>query len=273
MYSTTIVVPCSNEAERFDLPRYRRFAANQHALRFLFVNDGSQDGTPEILARLQRDDPNRFDLLDLDINSGKAEAVRQGLLAALQTGAELVGYWDADLSTPLEAIPVFRFVMQRRPEIDVVIGSRIPLLGRSIEHRFGSAFCRRLLARAASFVLGMGIFDSQCGAKLFRASAELHAVLSQPFRARQMFDVEILARLINVRRGTELPPLSNVIYEQPLEQWDDAARERINPADLFRVAGELAAIYWQCLRPGAATLQLSPAILKDSENAARKRAA
>ena len=250
MNNTVIVVPCYNEADRLDVERFRRFAANQHALRFLFVNDGSSDRTQQILQDLHEDVPAHFDVINLDVNSGKAEAVRRGMLTALVFDAEYVGFWDADLATPLEAIPVFRFVMQRREDVEIVIGTRIPLLGRSIKRQTKRKFLGRVFANVASAALGISIYDTQCGAKMFRASRELAVALSQPFVSRWIFDVEILARLIDARRGTELPPVGQLLYEQPLEQWRDIAGSRVKPADFFKAAGELATIYWRYLRPG-----------------------
>jgi len=250
---TTIVVPCFNEAERLNVSRFRRFAANQHALRFLMVNDGSSDRTLQILRELHEQDPRRFDVLDLDVNSGKAEAVRRGMLAALANEADFVGFWDADLATPLEAIPVFRFVMQRRPDIDLVIGTRIPLLGRKIQRNTKRKFLGRVFANVASRALGIPIYDTQCGAKLFRASPELQTAINDRFVSRWIFDVEIMARLKSLRRGGQGPTVKSSIYEQPLERWKDVAGSRVKPADFFKAAGELATIYWRYLRPGLPT--------------------
>src|SRR4051794_39855798 len=105
MPRATIVVPCYNEARRLDVHAFRTFARDDRAPRFLFVNDGSRDATLEILGDLRGTDPARFDVLNLTRNAGKAEAVRRGLVRALADGPDYVGYWDADLATPLEAIP------------------------------------------------------------------------------------------------------------------------------------------------------------------------
>jgi GT2 family glycosyltransferase len=58
-----------------------------------------------------------------DDNMGKAEAVRQGMLAAFAGGAELAGYWDADLATPLDAIGDFVSALDSDPGVDVVLGA------------------------------------------------------------------------------------------------------------------------------------------------------
>jgi hypothetical protein len=74
------------------------------------------------------------------------EAVRTGLLAACSMGPRYVGFWDADLATPLEDIPVFTRLLDKRPDIEMVFGSRINLLGRNV-HRTSpgitSAACLR----------------------------------------------------------------------------------------------------------------------------------
>ena len=247
MASVTIVIPCYNEAERLQVSRFQAFTCARHLLRFLFVNDGSTDGTGKVLEALQGFDPQRFTSYDLSTNVGKAEAVRQGVLRACAGGAEYVGYWDADLATPLEAIPVFCDLLEDRPDLLMVFGARVQLLGRAIERRALRHYLGRVFATAASLVLGIAIYDTQCGAKLFRASAAMQALFQEPFLTRWLFDVEILARLIRARRGTRLPQVQNVIYEFPLHEWHDVAGSKVRPWDFVRAFFGLATIYWRYL--------------------------
>ena len=53
-----------------------------------------------------------------------------------------------------------------------------------------------------------------------------------------------------MRSVAVLPPVGQLVYEQPLEEWQDVAGSRVKPADFFKAAGELATIYWRYLRPG-----------------------
>src|SRR3954470_6062577 len=112
MRNTAVVVPCYNEAERLDSGAFREFARSNSDVSFLFVNDGSVDRTQDLLEELHRDDPVAFRSHRLERNLGKAEAVRRGMLLAMESRPAYVGYWDADLATPLEAILDFRAVLE-----------------------------------------------------------------------------------------------------------------------------------------------------------------
>ena len=97
--ATAIVVPCFNEAERLDATALVDLARLADA-RVVLVDDGSTDGTPKILTALADEHPATFTLLSSPTNTGKGEAVRRGLQAAVAAGAGVVGYFDADLATP-----------------------------------------------------------------------------------------------------------------------------------------------------------------------------
>ncbi len=168
MSHTTIIIPCYNEAARLDLPAIIRYATS-HDHRLLLVNDGSTDATRDVLEDLVEAVPDRLQTLHLPQNMGKAEAVRQGMLAAWQSRPRFVGYWDADLATPLEAIDSFVRHLDAHGEVDILLGSRVCLLGKQIERRWTRHVLGRVFATAAAVTLRLPVYDTQCGAKLLRA--------------------------------------------------------------------------------------------------------
>ncbi len=125
----TIVIPCYNERNRLDVGAFCEFLRDHHDVGFLLVNDGSTDGTYELLEEMVRVEPERLGVLHLERNGGKAEAVRRGMLEAAALGALYAGFWDADLATPLAAIPEFVDHLDSYPELQMVMGARVRLLG------------------------------------------------------------------------------------------------------------------------------------------------
>lgn len=57
MSSGVIVIRCDNEAQRLQIHKFKDYACEGSAQRFLFVNDGSPDGTLKVLERLHNRDP------------------------------------------------------------------------------------------------------------------------------------------------------------------------------------------------------------------------
>lgn len=240
-----IVVPCYNEARRLRTSDFLDFL-DLHPVDFLFVNDGSKDNTAEVLAKLRALRPDRIDVLDDGTNRGKAEAVRNGVLRAIANGCELVGFWDADLATPLDAIPDFVAILAARPDIDMVFGSRVKLLGRRVERRASRHYLGRIFATVVSTILRLPIYDTQCGAKLFRIGPDTRNLFDQPFCSRWVFDVELIARFI---RKTGCPDTAaRRIYELPLQVWEDVAGSKVKPLDFLVSFTDVAKIYWKYIR-------------------------
>jgi len=243
---TVVVVPCFNEAKRLDVSAYDEFLAGCADIVLLFVDDGSTDDTPLVLERLRQRHPRQVCTLRLGANVGKAEAVRRGVQVALRRGPANIGYWDADLATPLDAIPQFANVLRARLDLWLVMGSRVALLGRQIRRSGVRHLLGRAFATAASIVLRLPVYDTQCGAKLFRATPATAELFSRPFDARWIFDVEILARMIaNAEGAVDDCPMHELIYEYPLERWEDVGGSRLAIGDFFVAAIDLAAIYWR----------------------------
>jgi dolichyl-phosphate beta-glucosyltransferase len=237
--NVTIVVPCFNEEQRLDTGQFRAFSAPGHRVDFCFVNDGSTDGTLRVLEALRAEDPERFPVVNLERNSGKAEAVRRGIVAASERGADIVGFWDADLATPLAEIPGFLDVFATRPEIEMVFGARVRLLGREISRNPSRHYFGRVGATLISQTLGLAVYDTQCGAKLFRNRDGLRQVFAKPFLSRWIFDVEIIARYVQLW-GRERA--SKSIYELPIRVWRDVHGSKVKSTDFLRALRDLRKI-------------------------------
>jgi dolichyl-phosphate beta-glucosyltransferase len=234
VHRAIIVVPCYNEAARLDAAAFSAFLASDTTIAFLFVDDGSTDATATVVRGIGREWPDRIQLLQLQQNEGKAEAVRRGVLGAAAAQPLLIGYWDADLATPLTEIAAMaaRFA---DPAIGLVIGSRVRLLGHEVRRSALRHYVGRAFATVASIQLGLPVYDTQCGAKIFRATPDAVALFSRPFRLRWCFDVELLARFDALgadRRGA--------VIEHPVARWIDVGASRLTLRQAWRVLPELA---------------------------------
>jgi glycosyltransferase involved in cell wall biosynthesis len=231
--------------------RFREFATRHPDVRFLFVNDGSTDDTASVLQSLSASAPTRFEQLDGIVNHGKAEAVRVGMLHALTQGPRYVGYWDADLATPLTEIPRFVEALEIHPEYDICFGARVRLLGRAIERKRYRHYLGRLFATVASYVLDLPVYDTQCGAKLFRASSDTTLLFAEPFCVNWTFDVEIIARVQSLRSRQALASAASVIYELPLNEWRDVAGSKVRAGDFLKAMFEMLRIHARYGRGGS----------------------
>jgi dolichyl-phosphate beta-glucosyltransferase len=237
-----VVIPCYNEEQRLPEAAFLSFlAAPPPGLRFLFVNDGSADNTLAVLHRLQEDSPRLVDVLDQPRNMGKAEAVRCGMLYAIATGASITGFWDADLATPLSELPRLLDLMLTKPTVDIVLGSRVRLLGRSILRKPIRHYSGRIFATMASLTLNLPIYDTQCGSKLFRVTQVLREALATPFGSRWIFDVELLARFLVLARNQrpELGEPALAVYEEPLRHWADVDGSKLKVSDSIKAFGDI----------------------------------
>lgn len=240
-----VVVPCFNEAHRLPVQEFHRFLDTTSGTSFIFVNDGSTDATLATLIGLREGHENTVEILDRPVNAGKGEAVRAGMLRAMDhSPAPVVGFWDADLATPLDTIPELLQILLDRPELQMVFGARVKLLGRNIERRAVRHYLGRLFATVVSVTLQLPIYDTQCGAKLFRATPEFRQILREPFGSRWVFDVEILARFIRLR-NRDRQAVINAIYEFPLRVWKDVAGSKVRPRDFFRAFHDIIRIYFR----------------------------
>ena len=120
-----------------------------------------------------------------------------------------------------------------------VLGSRLKRLGASVRRSEVRHYLGRVFATAASLLLSLPVYDSQCGAKAFRADV-VEVLFRDPFSTRWLFDVELLARLRNQLGRDSL--LASVI-EMPLGAWHDVAGSKLGVAHMAAVPLELLRIH------------------------------
>jgi dolichyl-phosphate beta-glucosyltransferase len=239
MTRSALVVPCFNEEKRLDRAAFARLAQAED-LTLLFVDDGSKDGTLGVLRELERQRPGAIRILAIEKNGGKGEAVRRGMLEALDRGAGIVGYGDADLATPPEELLRLRD-RARDGGPSVVVGSRVLVVGTQIERSLVRHLLGRVFATFAANIVQMPFYDTQCGAKFFRDTPALRAALSRPFMSRWAFDIELLGRL---RIGSrDVPGLSIADFREiPLERWVDIPDSKLRMAGMVKTLADLARI-------------------------------
>jgi dolichyl-phosphate beta-glucosyltransferase len=231
------VVPCYEEAARLDRAGFLALADGSEPASLILVDDGSRDATLAMLRALAEERPGRIEILALPENRGKAEAVRTGMRHALAGGAGLVGYVDADLATPPAELVRLANLM-RAADLDLLLGSRVQLLGREIKRSTVRHYFGRIFATCASLSLGLPVYDTQCGAKLFRPTPALAAALERAFVSRWAFDVELLGRL--VRPGPAVAPITaDRIREEPLSTWVDVPGSKLGMAGALRAGLDL----------------------------------
>ena len=241
--NTIIVVPCYNESQRLDVEAFTRFVDENEDVCFLFVNDGSRDNTLDVLNALAQWHP-RLCVLDLEHNGGKAEAVRRGMMhAATELQADFIGFWDADLATPLSEIPRFVHIATNH-DYKCVTGLRLLRLGTKVRRKKLRHYLGRCFATVASIILHLPVYDTQCGAKIYRTEV-VPTLFNEKFITRWLFDVEILARYI-VAYG--IAAATNEIYEHPLFAWEEIEGSRLKFHDFFKAPMEMLKIKHKYLK-------------------------
>ena len=235
-----VIVPCFNEEVRLDVAAYTRFLNSSTTVHMIFVDDGSQDNTLDLLLKIKASCPHKVTVLQLSDNLGKGEAVRQGLVYASRKSYSYIGYWDADLATPLDVIEDFLKTARKLRNLHAVLGSRRALLG----HRINRLPCRKCLSFVCSLLarlaVGLPVKDTQCGAKLFRNTTAVRNALDVPFTSGWLFDVELLGRIVR-----NAPTPQHSLYEMPLREWNEVAGSKVSTVDVIKCAFRMVALICQ----------------------------
>jgi dolichyl-phosphate beta-glucosyltransferase len=229
----SIIIPAYNEANRIG-PSLRKIEAYvkgySDVCEVIVVDDGSQDGTAQVIQSLAEAHP-WVRLLRNPINTGKGAAVKLGILSA---HGEEIAFCDADLSAPIEELDQLLACLDGG--YDIAIGSRVHATPDKQVHR---RVLRRLMASAFNLLvralLVHRIVDTQCGLKTFKRPVALD-LFSRQSLPGFAFDVEFLWRA--QRSGYR-------IAEVPIS-WVADAESRIRPLrDSWIMARDVVSLWWR----------------------------
>jgi len=239
MIKTAIIIPCYNEEQRLNSKEFIEFAKEYQNTHFIFVNDGSRDNTIRVLNDLAKEASNCH-VVDQKENGGKAFAVYSGFDVAFRYQYDYIGFWDADLATPLNMIPKFCDLLNSG-DYSAIFGCRLQRLGSNINRKPMRHYMGRFFATLISRILSLPIYDSQCGAKIFINNDVLKKAFSKPFLTKWVFDVELITRLLKINES-DRDAYTKTIYEYPLKIWNDVDGSKVTTKDGLKAFYDLLKI-------------------------------
>ena len=143
---------------------------------------------------------------------------------------DYIGYFDADFSTPSDEL--IRMINNLRiNNYQLIFGSRVLLLNAKINRKWQRHIIGRIIITLINSKFKLGIYDTQCGAKIFSKDL-IPSAFSKPFYTSWLFDVEIFIRLQK----------QNLLIhgiETPVYNWKDVDGSKLGWKTGFKILKEL----------------------------------
>tara|TARA_R110001583_G_scaffold412_2_gene3800 strand:+ start:43865 stop:44602 length:738 start_codon:yes stop_codon:yes gene_type:complete len=230
LFELCIVIPCYNEEKRLDKNRVFSFLNLEQNVLLCFVNDGSSDNTIEVLNEIKAQYPANVEAISIKKNVGKAEAVRTGILHCnLHFKHKKTAYLDADLATTLEEC--FEISELVKGETVFAFGSRIQKIDNNIQRKMFRFLVGRVIATFISRQLNLGVYDTQCGCKIFKRELS-EKIFTEKFISKWLFDVELFHRIIKIY-SVEI--MCQISKEIPLKSWIDYDDSKVKMTYFFKL--------------------------------------
>ena len=229
-FELCIIIPCYNEEKRIDKERMYNFLKVHKNVLLCFVNDGSSDQTLEVLTTIKSNFPQNVEAISTESNVGKAEAVRTGILYCnTNFKSNKIAYLDADLATTLEECLEISAVI--KSEVVFAFGSRIKKIDNYIQRKTYRFLIGRVIATFISRQLKLGVYDTQCGCKIFDTKLS-KIIFKEQFISKWLFDVELFHRIIKIYGVDKMCKVANEI---PLKSWIDYDDSKVKMSYFFKL--------------------------------------
>lgn len=224
-----LIVPCYNEENRLQQEVFLKETPLN--VDILFANDGSSDQTQKVIDKLCIKRSGFYSYHGQN-NRGKSNVIRDAFLFYKQTlkqQYDWIGFWDADLATPLQEVSNFLIYRNTFSKKSLVLfGCRLNRYGANIKRSPIRHYLSRVFVTFTDLLLGVKAYDSQCGAKLFHQSV-VNKAFEKPFVSKWIFDIEFILRI-----GAEN------ILEVPVFKWEDVPGSKMRIGrESFRVLRDI----------------------------------
>ena len=173
--------------------------------------------------------------MNLVRNLGKSEALRHGLIYAVEKNYQRVGFTDFDLSTPPAEISRLMKLCE-----DIGIGATSIFGVRNIEFssEIRTSYFRkkqgRIFQRIINFIFASDFQDLQCGMKIFPVSVLSRELLAEPFTNQWLFELELLLRL---------PDACIDIAEINLNEWTHFKESKVRVFHFLHIVVSIVKLY------------------------------
>ena len=221
----SVVIPTYDEEKRIEgsiktIEQYLQDSGFDYEI--IVSDDGSTDKTLSAVRKIMVG--NEKIKLVVNEHKGKGGAVRAGIL---QSSGNLVLFTDADLSTPIEELDKLKEALDEG--CDIAIASRDLPGSKILKHQsWGRELLGKFLNRIVQLLYIPGIFDAQCGFKLFKGKV-VRELFSQQKINGFLFDVEVL--YLAGKRGFKVvevpvtwkhnePSKVSILWDLPKVLWD-----------------------------------------------------
>jgi hypothetical protein len=165
----------------------------------------------------------KIKLLVNDVNLGKAESLRRGLIEAMSDrDNEIIAFTDGDLATPPQEILRFLNHVQK-----VKRHAYLGIRAKNSDQVKTTHFRKvqgEIFNGLSKSLLRLDLKDPQCGMKAFRVSPSLRDIINTPFVNKWLFDLELLLRL-------KLTESSFSYKEISLDHWNHKKESKVKISD------------------------------------------
>lgn len=166
MSPNLVIIPTYNEKENIE-NIIRAVFAQEVVFELLIIDDGSPDGTANIVKQLQKEFPDTLHILERKGKLGLGTAYIAGFKWALERKYDYVFEMDADFShNPNDLVKLYKACSQ--DGADVAIGSRYVSGVNVVNWPIGRVLMSYFASKYVRFILGMKIADTTAGFKCYK---------------------------------------------------------------------------------------------------------